>query len=371
MSQNCPEIPYTEIVERAKALGRIPSNNLEKLRGTIQDVHSREIPSKFDWIFLMTESSITTTAEFHDGNVSMNTGATTVVFSGTTVDSSFVGRKFKPSGNDTVYEITAYNDTTSLTITPALQGTTNLSAASYSIYKDRYSLARNFDRFPKPGGVYRWSGGRKQIMPEVQYANYVNDEYQSTASTPSKVRLIGTDTAGCNVVEFIPPPRESKVYGYDYIRSVNIMIETTKGTISSIGAKATTVNASGANFTSVASDGTYFFRVDNLGTGSDSNWYRILSIQGDNQLTLATAFADTAITTASYTISRAPDYPSRLHVGIIYGALRALTVDQNDPNAQFYHAQYANVLSDAKRIYVSRPYSQDVTGIMEDYRYRR
>jgi len=74
---------------------------------------------------------------------------------------------------------------------------------------------------------------------------------------------------------------------------------------------------------------------------------------------------------ASYSIAQAPKYPSRLHLGIVYGACRQLTVDQNDPNAQFYHNQYASVLSDAKRIYVSRPYSQEMDGVFTDYRYRR
>jgi hypothetical protein len=149
------------------------------------------------------------------------------------------------------------------------------------------------------------------------------------------------------------------------------MWESTGGTISSIGAGAVTVNATGANFTKALTDGSCFFRVDNLGKGADSCWYRILSVQNDNQLTLATVFASTAITIANYTISKAPEYPTRLHLGIVWGALRQMTIDQNDPNAQFYHSQYATVMSDGKKIYVSRPYSQDVTGAFEDYRYRR
>jgi len=91
------------------------------------------------------------------------------------------------------------------------------------------------------------------------------------------------------------------------------------------------VTANGANFTRALTDGSCFFRVDNLGKGSDSTWYRILSVQNDNQLTLATVFAMTSVTIANYTISKAPEYPTRLHVGIIYGVLRQLTIDQNDP----------------------------------------
>jgi hypothetical protein len=220
--------------------------------------------------------------------------------------------------------------------------------------------------------VYRWAGGRKQILPEVQYANYVNDEYQATASTPSKTRLVGHDTAGCQQVELIPPAKEAKVYGYDYVKQLYPLYEDTAGKVLSITAQSRTVTATSANFLLIPTDGTCFLRVDELGRGADSSWYRILSVQGTGQLTLETAFADTAITAgANITISQIPAYPVRMHLGIVYGACRQLTVDQNDPNAQFYHNQYASVLSDAKRIYVSRPYSQEMDGVFNDYRYRR
>lgn len=368
---NLNEIPFTEMVERVQKLARVGDNTLEKIRGVVNDIYSREIPAKFDWTFLMASSALTTVDEKHTGTVTMTTGDTAVILSSGTFAASDVGKKIKFAGNDTVYDVIAYSNTTSVTISPALWGTQNLSGASYSLYQPNYPLARNFDRFPKPGGVYRWAGGRKQILPEVQYANYVNDFYSSTASTPDRTRLVGADTKGAMQVELIPAPKIAAVYGYDYLKAVAPLSEDTKGTISSIGAGGTTVNASGANFTSIGTDGTYFFRVNEAGVGSDSKWYRILAVSGDNTLTLATAYASSAVTTATYTIARAPEFPSRLHIGVVYGALRALTVDQTDPNAQFYHVQYASVLSDAKRIYVSRPYSQEIDGAMTDYRYRR
>lgn len=368
---NINEIPYTELVERTQKLARVGENTVEKIRGVVNDVYCREIPAKFDWTFLMADSAITTIAEKHGGTVSMTTGDTTVVLTSDTFSTSDVGKQIKFTGNDTVYDVIAYLSTTSVTISPALWGSQNLTGSSYSLFQPRYSLARNFDRFPKPGGVYRWAGGKKQILPEVQYANYVNDEYHSTASQPNKTRLVEADTSGCLQVELIPAPKDARVLGCDYVKTVKPMSETTAGTIASIAAGGTAVRGSGTNFLSIETDGTYFLRVNELGVGADSNWYRIISVQSQSDLTLATAFANTAITVATYTIAQAPQLPTRLHIGVVYGALRALTIDQNDPNAEFYHMQYASVLSDAKRIYVSRPYSQDMDGVMTDYRYRR
>ena len=372
MSKNTAEIPITEIVERTQKLARVGEDTLDKIRGVVTDVYCREMAAKFDWTFLLASSSLTTNSEVHDGSVSMTTGDTTVVLSSATFPSNCVGWKIKFTGNDTAYDVQAYTSTTSLTINPALWGPQNLVGAGYSLYRDIYPLAKNFDRFPKPGGIYRWSGGQKQILPEVQYANYVNDEYRATASTPSKTRLVGADTTGCQQVEFIPAPKDAKVYGYDYVKQLSPLYEDTAGRVLSITAQSKTVTATSANFYLIPTDGTCFLRVDQLGKGADSSWYRIISVQGTGWLTLETAFADTAITAgANITIAQVPAYPIRMHLGIVYGACRQLTVDQNDPNAQFYHNQYASVLSDAKRIYVSRPYAQEMDGIFTDYRYRR
>lgn len=374
MAKNISEIPYTEAIERIQKLARIGADNMSKIRGVYNDIYVRDIPCKFDWNFLMASSSITVVDEYHQGSVTINTGATSVAFTSDAVlTASMVGYKIKFSGNPTVYDITVFNNTTSLTINPSLQGPINLSGASYSIYQPFYSLAQNFDRFPKPGGVYRWAGGSKQILPETQYAQYIDHDYQSTATTPEKTRLFGTDTTGNQLVELIPPPRKAAIFGYDYIRTLKPLTDSTAGTISSIGANATQViGNTNTRFMESLTDGTYWFRCDALGVGQDSQWYKIIAIQHDSQLTIATAFANTAITTgAAYTISRSPEMPIRLHEGLIYGSLRALTTDQNDPNMAAYNNQYATVLSDAKRIYVSRPYSQEVTGVFEDFRYRR
>lgn len=374
MSKNISEIPYTEIVERAQKLARVGENSLEKIRGIVQDVYAREIPAKFDWNFLLVTSSFLTIDEYHQGSITMNTGDTVVQFTSDAVmTAGVVGRKFKPSSNDAVYDITLYSNATSISINPSLQGATNLSGASYSIYQPYYPLAGDFDRFPKPGGVYSWAGGRKQILEEEAYRVYINEDYQSTATTPQKTRLFGTDTMGNQLVELVPAPRTARVYGYDYFKRIKPLYDTTAGTLSSVAANGTTIiGNTNTHFTDALTDGTFYIRIDNFGVNQDSTWYRVVSVLHDSQLTIATAFANSAITSsANYTISRAPEMPARMHIGVLYGALRSLTIDQNDPNAAFYHAAYAQVLSDAKKIYVSRPYSQEVTGIFEDYRYRR
>lgn len=370
MSKNIPEIPVTEIVERVKSLGRAGRNTDAKIRGVIQDVYLREIPSKFDWNFLLVSSGLTTIAEFKDGTASINTGATTVTFANAAITAAMVGRKINITGDGAVYEITSMSSTTSCTVVPQYQATQNASNQAYTIFQPLYALSRDFERFPKPGGIYRQIGGEKKVLEEVQYRPYL-DTYRNTPTIPEKCRIVGQDTAGNAIVELIPPPADSENWGYDYFKQLRPLIETTAGTLSSVAANGTTVVGNSNTRFTEATTGDWF-RVDALGTGPDSQWYRIVAISHDSSMTLATAFANTAITSsANYTIARAPEMPVRLHVGVIYGALRSLELDQTDENFVFYHSQYAQVMSDAKRIYMSRPYNQEVTGVHEDYLYRR
>lgn len=375
MSKNTAEIPYTELVERARKLARVGNNTVEKIRGIVQDIAIRDIPSKMDWNFLLVSSSFTTIAQYNAGTVSINTGDTAAIFSSSaSFDASFKERKITFSNNDMVYEISGFNNTTSLTITPAFQGASNVSQGSYVIFQNEYPLGSDFDRLPKMGGIVQWVGQKRKQMEEQPYRQY--NEYASfnPVSIPEKVRLLQTDTAGNQLVEISPPPATARNFSYDYFKQVKPMVETSAGTISSVNANATTVSGNtNTKFLDAYSNGSgnLWFRVDALGVGADSQWYKILNIAHNSSLTLSMAFANTAITSsASYVICSSPEMPPRMHIGVLYGALRGLELDQNDQNYLFYHAEYAKVLSDSKTIYKSRPYAIDIEGIHEEYRYR-
>lgn len=372
MSKNIAEIPVTEIVERVKSLGRAGRNTDAKIRGVVQDVALREIPSKFDWNFMLVSSGLTTIEQYNNGTASVNTGATTVTFSSAaSITAAMVGRKFNITGDGGVYEITSMSSTTSCVINPAYQATQNASSQAYVIFQPIYAMAKDFDRFPKPGGIYRQIGSEKKVLEELQYRPYLDTYRKTPISVPEKCRIVGQDTAGNTLVEIVPPPSTAENYGYDYFKQLRPLIETTAGTLLSIAAGGTTVVGNTNTRFSEATTGDWF-RVDALGTGADSQWYRIIAIAHDSSLTLGMAFANTAITSsANYAIARAPEMPVRMHIAVVYGSLRALELDQTDENFIFYHTQYAQVMSDSKRIYVSRPYNQEITGVHEDYLYRR
>lgn len=369
MSKNTDVIPFTELVERTGEIARERADTQPKLRGFVNDMYIREIGRKWDWNFLLVGSTITVRSSYTTGTIIANTGATQVVFSSdVALSTEFTGSQLKISGNDYIYDCT-YESATSLTIQPPISGNTNVTNGSYALFFPFYPLALNFDRFPKNGGFINYIGGEQKVIEESPYQEWASNYSASPTDTPYRVRIYGMDTTGRQLLEINPPPKNQKSYPYNYYQALSPMRETTAGLISTINAGGTTVTGNGNTLFTEATTGDYL-RIDALGKGNDSLWYRIIAISGNSGLTLQTAFASTSITSARYTICSAPQMPVKLHVAILYGAILQTTLDQDDPLFQPYNTKLAEVLSDGKRLYVSRNYNQDIHHLGEQYLYR-
>lgn len=368
MSRNTDVIPFTELVERTSEIARERSDVQPKLRGYVNDVYLREIVRKWDWNFLLVSSTITVRQSQATGTVSANTGDTVAVFSGVSLDATYTGSQLRINGNDVVYDC-VYQSATSLTIQPPLSGNQNSTNASYNLYFPFYPLPLNFDRFPKNGGFANWIGGNQKVIQETPFQEWGLNYSSNPSDTPERIRIVGTNTAGNQILEINPPPKSSKSYLNNYFQTLSPMSETTSGLISNISSGGTNVlGDTNCRFTQ-ASTGDYL-RIDALGKGNDSLWYRIISIQNDSALTLQTAFATTGITSANYVISSAPEIPVKLHAAILYGSVLQCNLDQTDPMYVAYNLKLAEVMSDGKRLYVSRNYNQQIHTDAEEYLYR-
>lgn len=369
MSKNIDIIPFTELVERGMEISRERADTQPKMRGAVNDVYLRDIGRKWDWNFLLAGSTITVRSSLTTGTITAYTGGTTVAFSSdVALGSDATGCQLKISGNDYVYDC-VFAGTTSLTITPPLSGNQNYLSTGYTIYFPFYSLAQNFDRFPKNGGLANYLGGNQKAIQETPFQEWGINYATSPSDVPERLRIYGTDTAGRQIVELNPPPKNNKSYPYNYYQALTPMRETSAGLIGNITSGGTNIEGDTNCRFSEATTGDYF-RIGALGKGNDSSWYRIISIQNDSAITLQTAFAITGVTSANYVISSSPQMPVKLHPAILYGAVLQTTLDQDDPLFQSYNMKLAEVLSDSKRIYVTRVYNQDIHNLGEEYLYR-
>lgn len=369
MAKNITDLPFTEIVERSMELARLREDVEKKVRGIVNDIYVRDIPQKEDWSFLIANTAITFIAQSAVGNATINTGGSTVTFDSTvTIDSAMNGRKIKFANNDYIYDFSMAG-TTAGTIRPTLSGTQNISAGAYAIFQPIYSLPYDFDRFPKNGGLIRFSGGQKEQIPEKGYDYYIQNYSPTPSENQSFCRLLGINTAGNQTFEVVPPPKSAISAQADYLKKLQPLSETTAGLIGTINAGSTQVIGDSNTQFTLARTGDYF-RIDNFGTGADSEWYRIIAIQSRSNLTLATAFGLSGATSANYTICSAVDLPTMMQPAVLYGTITHITADQDDPMVQVYAQKYATVLTDGKRVYKTRIYSPEIPTIAEEYRYR-
>ena len=372
MSKNQTEIPFTEMVERVSEILRLREDVEKKIRGVINDIYVRDISKKEDWSFLISTSSMTFVAAYGSGNATIQPGSATITFSSEVViTSAMIGRKIKLQNNAYLYNIVSMSGTTGAVIGPTLSGTESVTNQSYEILQPVYPLNLDFDRFPKNGGLHIFQGGLKKIVPEKAYGESISNFQSVSNDNTEGCRILGMDTAGRTLVEVSPPPKNAISAEYDYLRRILPLREETSGVIDTVSAAGTTVTGSAGTTRFTTARTGDFFRVDNFGTGNDSEWYRIIAIANDSSLTLSTAFGTSGATSAAYTICPAPQFPTMMHPAVLYGAIVQLAADQNDSYVMGYKQEYANILTDSKRLYKTRIYNPEIETIAEDFNFRR
>jgi hypothetical protein len=127
--------------------GLVSSNDATRVSLWINLIQ-QDICARWPWNFLRSRESIVTVPDYTTGTVSVNAGTTTVTGLGTAFTSGQGNGQFYiqfSTANDW-YQVTTYNSGTSLTISPALAGTTNISGVTYTLRQFFYSLSSSCDR---------------------------------------------------------------------------------------------------------------------------------------------------------------------------------------------------------------------------------
>lgn len=350
-------IPFSELFERLMTLAKMDSfNNEDYAKGLINDSYTRTLPGLNDWNVITKDSSITTSAYYNTGTVACTVGSTSVTGTGTVWTAAMTyanGWRIKFAGVDNIYEFTRTGATTA-TINPALAGSLDLTTSSYTIFKDEYSLATDFDRFLKNGSLYVVQGGRNyNTITELPRDQFRESFFPEPSDPIFRCMLTRMDSTGCRMVRLNPPPKTVKYYPYDYIPKIAPMREYTTGTVSVTNASAT-VTGEGTQFATNVVAGSYF-RVDTFGQGDSSKWYQVLTVDSATQLTLTSVYEDANEVGVDYTVSTAPTaFPSEFHEMILYDAVAVAVASADDPNMQAMIARRADILGRLNKNYKSR-----------------
>jgi len=351
-------IPFTELWERLLTMGRVDSpNNEDYAKGLINDVYTRTLPRMVDWDPLVKEANLVMTTYYNTGTATVSAGSTSVTGTGTTWTSAMTtadGYKIKFAGNDNVYDF-EYVGATSATISPALSKDTDLTTVAYTIFRDEYQLASDFNRFLMNGSIYVYSGGRVQDIIEECPRDRFRDEFTPEATDPiQRAMLTRThSTTGNRLVRVNPPPKKAYVYPYEYIQYVTPMTDYGTGSVAVTNASAT-VTGTDTFFSANAAAGDYF-RVDSNGIGDSSKWYKISSVDSNTQLTLDSNFGEDTESSLSYRVSKTPSaFPFPFHEYILYEAVLKIMAEQSDPVIQAISLERDRIMYDLKKNYKSR-----------------
>lgn len=350
-------IPFSELFERLMTLAKIDSfNNEDYAKGLINDSYTRTLPGMNDWEIITKESGITTSAYYNTGTVAATIGSTSITGTGTTWTSVMtyaLGWRIKFAGVDNIYEFT-YTGAGTATINPAFSGSADLTASSYTLFRDEYSMPSDFDRLLKNGSIYVTQGGRNYDTIAELPRDQFRYEFSPEVCDPiQRCMLTRTDADGYRMVRLNPPPKTVKFYPLDYIPKIAPMREYTTGTVSVTNGSAV-VTGSGTMFSANTAVGSYF-RIDTVGQGDSSKWYKILTVDSDTQLTLTANYEDAAETGVEYTVCTAPtSFPSEFHEFILYDAVSVACGSSADPNLEIIVARRQDVLSRLNSRYKSR-----------------
>lgn len=361
-------IPFTEIFERLMTLAKIDSfNNEDYAKGLVNDVYTRVLPGINDWNPITKDGFLSTTASYLTGTVACAAGGTAVTGNGTTWTSDMTyanGWRIKFAGLNNVYEFTRTGNGTA-TINPALEGSTNLTASGYNLFKDEYALPSDFDRFLRNGSFYVMQGGRLYNTIEEYPRDKFREEFFPEPLDPVfRLILTRTDANGNRMVRLNPPPKTARVYPIDYIPKIPPMREYTTGTVSVVNGDAT-VTGSGTLFTTNVVAGQYF-RIDTVGQGDSSKWYQVASVTSNTALELTSAYEDANETGVEYTICSAPTaFPPEFHEFILWEAVSVAVASASDPNTEMILAKRSEVLNRLNKNYKSRRTNQQF-GVDDD-----
>lgn len=292
----------------------------------------------FDWPYYITESVISTVANYTTGTIAINNASTTGTITTGVVSANWVYRKIRIGNDKPYYRISAV-DTGLNTITLQTPYTgTSVTASTFSVYKDEYRLSSTVDKYKTmrqmQNGVPLLSLTPAQfdsILPAPQ--NYADPLYEVMSGTLDQTYTTGTVSASSKTITGVGTSWKTG----DAVDGLGQM------SLIRIGNNVYTIK-------SVDSD-TQITTFETVGTIAAGTSYEITL----NNIVLQLYFIPNAARILCYRFFRMPkpmandydipDMPHEFHWVLIYGALSILWQQKGDKaNQQEAEQRFMNGL---------------------------
>lgn len=171
---------------------------------TLQHIHNQ-----YDWFWARDRAIVQTVIDKTAGTISITSGATAVVGSGTAFVSADVGKFLQTSDSNDWYRISTFTDTENITIEVAYTGTSDLSGGTYTIRKWFYSLPSTAE---KPLIIRQTRSPR--LLTPVRYREFFHTLAHPTSTGKARAYIVwGLDSDG--YVQFYVYPWPDAVYNLE------------------------------------------------------------------------------------------------------------------------------------------------------------
>ena len=340
--------PFVEIAEVAQIelVREAASGEKGKYEGLVNQIYSQDLPGVLPENFIKKEAYLTLVADYTVGTVTIGTGTTNIIGSGTSwTSANSEGRLIQISGKDQIYRMT-FTAGTDLAFQDSLTWTASSgSGLTYTLYTDRYTLASDFSHMladdpDDPHVVYRYLGGNKVYLDPLSEEEF-NKNDSSAVGMPYGYQMRWIKETAYLYITLAADSAE--IIGYSYIPQLTTLTEYTTGTATFTTGTAVIGAGSPSWLVNVTTGtNTYYIRNDADGTGSNSKWGKISSVANATALTLSSAWAYTSGTGITYTISEISKWPSRFDDAILYKT--ALILDPDNVQNEKWNGVYLDAI---------------------------
>lgn len=198
---------YDSVVSEVSSRLRLDSSATTLVEGWVNDV-IQDVHGRHDWFWTLDRQIVQTVIDKTAGTVDVSAAGTAVTGASTAFAAADVGKFIQFSGSNDWYKITAVASATSLTIEAGYNGTSALSAGTYTIRKIFYAL---------PDAEKILGAKQAQTSRELVCINHRDfDTYLTFSDSTGKGTLFavyGTDSDG--VLQFNIHPHADAAYNIE------------------------------------------------------------------------------------------------------------------------------------------------------------
>lgn len=338
-------LPFAELIEKAASTARAITDDdayRQTFGGYVNAAYDQladDVPYLYEG--MRETNRITIDEDYITGSVAVTSGSTTVTGTSTVWTSAMDGYKFKVLDTDEIYTLT-YVSATSLTLDKAYKGDTD-SGLDYIIWQDRYALTAGVVYDPQ---FKLWwnNDGIPQYLHHVINDTWAKGDKSVQAGIPDKYRLYDSTSAGLLYLELNKPDDDGRYMYYDCSMVLDHLREYTTGTASATRDQYS-VFGTGTRWSAESVAAGWWIRFDDDGTGDNSRWYQIYSVDSNTSIRLATPYLGTTKSAANYTVCNASKLPQALDKAIISLAAAFSVTDTGETaQAKVWFDAYASQL---------------------------